>query len=252
MGLIELFTNPPEVIIGKTTTLAEGFLAVVGFVVAVLSALVLHEVAHGYIAYRNGDNTAKNMGRLTLNPIKHLDPVGTVLMLFVGFGWAKPVPVNPMNFKKYKVGMFSVAVAGVIMNLILSFILTGICSLVIFLAEGNLNYVVENPVIYYIFYFLFIFLQYGSILNICLCLFNILPIFPLDGFRVLETFLPPSNKFMMFMRRYSYFVLLGLIVLGYFADRVGMPYLDIIGLYINSLSGIILRLFEGFWGLIFG
>jgi Peptidase family M50. len=135
MSIIHYFNEPFEsyitYIAGRMQmTYAEGFLCAIAFIVAILSALVLHEIAHGYIAYKNGDDTAKVMGRLTLNPVSHLDPIGTLCMLLVGFGWAKPVPVNPNNIQTRK-GMLGVSVAGVITNLILSFLLFGIYYLII-------------------------------------------------------------------------------------------------------------------------
>ena len=90
-------------------------------VLGVYFALVLHEIAHGLVALWNGDTTAKNMGRLSMNPVKHFDLVGLVMMLAVGFGYAKPVPVNPYNFKHYRRGLFTVAIAGICMNLLLAF-----------------------------------------------------------------------------------------------------------------------------------
>lgn len=91
-------------------------------IIAILFVLCPHEFAHAYIAYKNGDPTAKFNGRMTLNPIKHIDPIGFLLFALVGFGWAKPVPVNPYNFRKQKTGMFTTAIAGVTINLIIAFI----------------------------------------------------------------------------------------------------------------------------------
>ena len=90
--------------------------------VAILFVLCPHEFAHAYVAYKNGDPTAKIYGRMTLNPLKHLDPVGFILFALVGFGWAKPVPINANNFRNYKSGMFTTAIAGVCINLIIAFI----------------------------------------------------------------------------------------------------------------------------------
>lgn len=100
----------------------EGLLNVVGFVFALVFALTFHEVAHGVVALWNGDNTAKVSGRLSLNPAKHFDLMGLVFMLLVGFGWAKPVPVNPYNFKNRKLGAVTVSVAGVATNFLLAFL----------------------------------------------------------------------------------------------------------------------------------
>ena len=94
----------------------------VASIIAVLFVFVPHEAAHAFAAYKSGDATAKMYGRLTLNPLKHIEPVGIVLCIFTGFGWAKPVSINPYNFKKYRTGLFLTAVAGVIANYIIAFI----------------------------------------------------------------------------------------------------------------------------------
>ena len=91
-------------------------------VIAVLFVFIPHEFAHAFVAYKNGDATAKMYGRLTLNPLKHLDPIGCILCVFTGFGWAKPVPIYPYNFKKYRIGLFTTAIAGVVTNYLIAFI----------------------------------------------------------------------------------------------------------------------------------
>ena len=106
---------------GETGFCREGLLNAAAFVVALLTALILHEIAHGLVALWNGDRTAKQYGRLSPNPIKHFDIVGLLMMLLVGFGWAKPVPINPNNFKNRKTGAITVSIAGVITNLLLAF-----------------------------------------------------------------------------------------------------------------------------------
>lgn len=142
-------------------------------VIPALICIILHEVSHGYVAFRLGDNTAKEMGRLTLNPIKHIDVVGLLFMMFIGFGWAKPVPINPNNFKNPKRGMAISSLAGPVSNIIIA---------VVFM---------------FLFGILFIPLSAGSIgqnvlqiiditarFSISLAIFNILPIPPMDGSKV--------------------------------------------------------------------
>lgn len=187
---------------------------------AVLIALILHEWAHGYMAYRLGDPTAKEMGRLSLNPLKHLDPLGTVLMFFLGFGWAKPVPINPNNFKKPRRDDLLVSVAGIAMNLLLFLLFTTASVLLnnllwrqevldyytlremMGLKDGYINYILAG---------------YGkdwadlyarpellwavrltsqiAMVNVYIALFNLIPIPPLDGSHVLNDLVLKGNLF---------------------------------------------------------
>ena len=134
-------------------------------------SLCFHEFSHGYVAYKLGDSTASRNGRLTLNPFAHLDPIGSMMILFVGFGWAKPVPVNPINFSNPRIDMVKVAFAGPASNMLLALI-GGIC-----LRFCNLIGILNNQVlIQSLFYFITI--------NIALAIFNMLPIAPLDGSQI--------------------------------------------------------------------
>jgi Zn-dependent protease len=146
----------------------------------------IHEFSHAFVAYKLGDNTAKLSGRLTLNPLKHLDPFGTILLLIAHFGWAKPVPVNPLNFKNRREGMALTAVAGPVSNLLLAII-----SLVIF----KFSLASSNSVVY--MYFM-TFLIYMVQINITLAIFNLIPINPLDGSRILAMFLPVKLEFILY------------------------------------------------------
>ena len=151
-------------------------------IAVLLIALPLHELAHGYVAYLLGDNTAKNQHRLTLNPIRHLDPIGALCIIFLNFGWAKPVPVNPYNFKNRKVDMAVTAIAGPLMNLVLGFL-----SLLL-LGMGLKFWGTESYATSLVAYFVVLFAQ----LNIMLCIFNLIPIPPFDGSRILAIFLPEN------------------------------------------------------------
>ena len=181
---------------------------------AALIALTAHEYCHGYAAYRLGDPTAKSLGRLTLNPMRHLDPIGALCMILFHFGWAKPVPINPRYFKNPKKGFAIVAMAGPAINLILSFLSAGAYLLlwalvkdVAFTNDLWFN-VAKNGLL-----FLFIFHS----LNLGFALFNLIPIPPLDGSRLLSVILPPKQYFgLMRYERYIYFGLLGWLFIGDF------------------------------------
>jgi len=176
---------------------------------ALLVALVCHEVAHGYVAYLLGDPTAKSEGRLTLNPFKHLDPLGTLAFFFVSFGWAKPVPVNPRYFKNPRQGMLLTAIAGPGTNFILAaafamgiHIMTSIEFM-----PGTMTAKIIIP-LYHIS-------QAGVFVNLILGVFNLIPIPPLDGSNVLAYFLPPQMAFkFMSLSRYGFVILIGLIIVG--------------------------------------
>ena len=156
----------------------------------VLIALTFHEVAHGFVAYKLGDSTAKYMGRLSLNPLKHLDPIGALCMVLCGFGWARPVPVDMRQFKNPKVGMAICAMAGPLTNLILGFL-------------GAFLYwamIVFFPDIRYNFQLLSLLSIFG-VLNIYLAIFNLIPLPPFDGSRILFAALP--NKYYFGVMKYE-------------------------------------------------
>ncbi len=226
------------------------FIIIVSFLFAMVLAFAMHEYAHGLVAYWNGDNTAKNSGRLTINPLKHIDILGTLLLIFVGFGWAKPVPVNPNNFKKIRKGIFTVSIAGVSMNLILA-----IVNFILLLIMGAIAQAVGEiaGVGYIVFNLFYYFFVYGITINLTLMAFNLLPIYPLDGFHVVEAFTKYDNKYCVFMRRYGSMVLFGLLILSNLASRIGgvFSYFDIIGLFINTITGGISELMVLIFGAIF-
>ena len=220
-------------------------------VLGVYFALVLHEIAHGLAALWNGDTTAKNMGRLSMNPVKHFDLVGLVMMLAVGFGYAKPVPVNPYNFKHYRRGLFTVAIAGICMNLLLAFFGSLFSSLFFF------GYMRTTGVGANVLFYIGDFFSYFTLLNLAFAFFNLLPIYPLDGFRIIETFTHEGNKFCRFMRSNGQYFLWGLVGLSFivsfaqsFAPTVTwLRYVDILALYIDTCAGGLQWVFDAFWGL---
>jgi Zn-dependent protease len=179
---------------------------------AVLITLTLHECAHGYMAYKLGDPTARNMGRLTLNPISHIDPIGALCLIFFRFGWAKPVPINPRHFKKPKRDFALTALAGPLSNIIMAFVSAGLYLLLfaalrdVVFSKDFLYQLAKNTLS-----FIFIFHS----VNVGLGVFNLIPVPPLDGSRLLNVILPPKMYFgIMRYERTIYFVLLGWLLLG--------------------------------------
>jgi len=173
----------------------------------ILFALTIHELAHGWVAYRLGDPTAKYAGRLTLNPIAHLDPIGTLMLFLVHFGWAKPVPVDPSYFKDPKRGMLLVALAGPAANMVLAFL----SGLVIRYMNANPGPFITGALGPSFVTMIFLSLQ----INLALAIFNLLPIPPLDGSKVLYGLLPAEYNHIIYnLERYGPGVLFGLVFLG--------------------------------------
>lgn len=180
---------------------------IVGYMVALLIGFSAHEFSHAFVAYKCGDPTAKALGRLSLNPFRHIDPIGFMCLILFGFGWAKPVEVNPLHFKHYKRDMAFVSLAGVAMNLLLAFIFSGVYYF-------SLQYLISSTNLF--INFLNYFLSYSIVLNISLLVFNLIPIYPLDGFNFIASLTSYDNKFVMFMRRYGSYILLILLILPIF------------------------------------
>lgn len=223
--------------------MASGIIDWLLMAVAVVISIVLHEIAHGYVALWNGDPTAKINGRLTVNPVKHFDLIGFIMLMVCGFGFAKPVPVNPFNFKHQKRGIFTVAIAGVTVNMILAFLASGLMVLMDLMAvwfDGAAG----------AFYGFSNFFFYLMAVNLSLFFFNLLPIYPLDGFRVVEAFTRFNNPVAKFIRDYGMYILIGLVGLGLIVDLFKMPfYFDILGTYIIYARNAVIKLFMMFWGL---
>ena len=165
-------------------------------------SLCFHEFSHGYIAYKLGDHTAARNGRLTLNPLAHLDPIGSLMILFVGFGWAKPVPVNPVNFSNPRLDMMKVAFAGPASNLLLAF--TGGLMMRLVNIVGILQ---SEMFIQTLYYFIFI--------NISLAVFNMIPVAPLDGSQIFGNMISKNNPELAWkLQMYGPKILMGVILIG--------------------------------------
>lgn len=225
-------------------------LLLLSFAVAGVFAIVSHEVSHGYVAKLNGDLTAEVNGRISFNPSVHFSPLGFLMLLLVGFGWAKPVPINPDNFKDYKKGMISVSLAGVIINIIIalvSILLLFLSYLTFFSVSTN-----DSQISHMILKFFIYLFRVSLHINVFLAFFNILPIYPLDGYNLVSTLLPynSGNNYKMFMVRYGVYVLVGFIVFSNIMRALNIWYLDVFGMLASLIDKINLGLFEGAYKVI--
>lgn len=217
-------------------TLSEILISALALIMAAMTAIVFHEVSHGYVAMLCGDTTAKSRGRLTLNPVAHFDLMGLLMLILVGFGWAKPVPIDPRNFQNYKKGMILVSLSGVATNIVFG----GFGLLLLYFLSPIIGvYQIDTlPIIIILKMLAYYFIIFLISINFMLAFFNLLPIYPLDGFRFLDLFLKPQNSYSKFMHRYGFYCLIGLILFGNLFRRVGLWYFDIFGL----ISGLITKL----------
>jgi Zn-dependent protease len=185
MGLLNLLLKDPL-----------GFVIIA---VPLLYAVIFHELAHGWVAYRMGDPTAKSLGRLSLNPLKHLDPMGTLMLFLFGFGWAKPVPVNFNLLRDKRKGMILVSAAGIVTNMLLAFL-----ALLLYRA---LHLSQESVA----FGLLYVFAK----INILLAAFNLIPLPPLDGSKILMGFASQNvRNVLLRLERYGLIIIIGLLYLG--------------------------------------
>src|SRR5210317_1598170 len=185
MGLLNLLLKDPL-----------GFIIIA---IPLLYSVIFHELAHGWVAYSIGDPTAKLQGRLTINPLMHLDPMGTLMLFLFGFGWAKPVPVNLNLLRDRRKGMILVSAAGVITNMLLAF-----CALFLYRLLSPSPSGIAAQLLYYF-----------ARINIILAAFNLIPLPPLDGSKILMGFAPPGvRNFLFRIERYGFFIIIGLLYLG--------------------------------------
>lgn len=185
MGLLNLLLKDPL-----------GFIIIA---IPLLYSIIFHELAHGWVAYRMGDPTAKSLGRLSLNPLKHLDPVGTLMLFLFGFGWAKPVPVNFNQLRDRRMGMILVSGAGIATNMLLAF-----CALFLYQLLSLPSSSIPAQLLYYF-----------ARINIILAAFNLIPLPPLDGSKILMGFASSSvRNFLSRFERYGFFIIIALLYTG--------------------------------------
>jgi Zn-dependent protease len=185
MGLLSLLLNDPVTFVLLSIPL--------------LYSIILHELAHGWVAFKMGDPTAKLLGRLSLNPLKHLEPIGTLMLFVFGFGWAKPVPVNFSNLRGPRKGFIFVSAAGIVANTLLAFTAFFLNRLLSPSPSG-----VVAPLLYYL-----------AQVNIMLAAFNLIPIPPLDGSKILMGATSGAfQQFLIGLERYGFFIIIGLLYLG--------------------------------------
>ena len=202
-------------------------------VVAALFAIILHEIAHGLVSTWLGDPTPKRQGRLSLNPLKHLDPIGTLCLIFFHVGWAKPVVVNPDYYKNKKRGMALVALAGPLMNFLLA--IFSIIIMAIFVkvnAYSNVLIIIYN------------FLLYFSVINLGLGLFNLIPIPPLDGSRILGAFLK-DDTYEQYMKyeRYGFIIIAILLALSSLSGNGTSFISELVDIIFNFIFRLVLKIF---------
>jgi Zn-dependent protease len=205
MGLLKLLTKDP--------------LTFALVAIPLLFSVIIHEVAHGWVAYRMGDSTAKRSGRLSLNPLKHLDPVGTLMLFLAGFGWAKPVPVNFNNISNKRKGLIFVSSAGIVANILFAFFALLFIRLFSTSSSG-----IAVILVYFVVQ-----------INITLAALNLIPIPPLDGSKILMGIVSERTRyFLARLEPYGFFIIIGFLYLGILDPLIGL-FRWIIGTLIGTL-----------------
>lgn len=218
------------------------FIYYLSSILAVIFVLCPHEWGHAFAATKCGDGTAKAYGRLTLNPIKHLDPLGFVCCALVGFGWAKPVPINPYNFKSYRKGLFLTAIAGVLVNYLIAFVVYLLY--VLFVRFALAEMLTLGAFMSYLGELIFYTLLNIYSFSLAVFVFNLLPLYPLDGFRVVESCTRQINPVRRFLRNYGQMILIILIAESFICDILSdyvewAKYCDILGYVMYFATDII-------------
>ena len=210
MGLLNLLTRDP--------------LTFALVAIPLLFSIIIHEVAHGWVAYRMGDPTAKWSGRLTLNPLKHLDPIGTLMLFLAGFGWARPVPVNFNNISDRRKGLIFVSSAGIVANILFAFLAF------LFIRLFSTSFSGMTLILVYKV------CQYVAQINIILAALNLIPIPPLDGSKILMGIVWKRTPYLLArLEPYGFFIIIGFLYLGILDPLIGL-----IGWVIATLIGIVL------------
>ena len=221
--------------------------------IAVAIVLSLHEFSHAFVAYKCGDPTPKWNGRLTINPVAHFDLLGLCMFTFAGFGWAKPVPINPYNFNHYKKGLVLTALAGIAMNYVSAFLFYPLY--LVFLNFVNLPWAALD-------YFLRMIPLLLYTYSLSFCVFNLIPLPPLDGWRVVEALNRKRGKIFQFLQRYGNTILIVLIAYHFLLNIISrysgfayavqiLQYLDILQYIMTFVTNILGWPIRALWGLIF-
>ena len=196
----------------------EAIISLLLMIPVILISLSTHEAAHGYVAYKMGDPTAYNLGRVTLNPLKHIDPMGSLCMLVFGYGWAKPVPINARYFRKPKYGMAFTAIAGPISNILIGIIGAFLYSVTLFLFSFFAADILTNEMLTNVLTVLLNFFYYLGFMNFVLAVFNLIPIPPFDGSRFFSLFLPEKTYFSMM--KYERYIMIGILLFMIVCSRL--------------------------------
>ena len=209
---------------------------------AVIVVLPIHEFAHAFAAVKCGDYTPRLAGRYTLNPFAHFDVLGLIMLIVARFGWAKPVPINPYNFKNFKKGYFWTSIAGVLSNYLTAFLIYPV--FLIFSKYVDFDFLLFDELLNY-------FLAFVFLISVNLVVFNLIPVYPRDGVRGIEAVTKRRGKIFVFLRYYGYYLLLGLILLSIFTEKLSLSaYFDPFGLMMQYVSAWLRLPITAFWSLI--